>query len=116
MYYLNQAIHQIATTLLEGLCVKNPTPEQYQAAESFVVMVILSPEEKKIGLEGLTAKEWLCLNLAAGGFSTDETAEMLTLSKGTIKNYRERVRQKLRCKNITHAVYKAFLQAEDSIV
>jgi ATP/maltotriose-dependent transcriptional regulator MalT len=112
MYYADRAaVNHLATTLLQGLCVKNPTPEQCKAAESFVTMVILPPEEKKGATqEGLTRKEWLCLNLAASGLSTEETAEMLALAKGTIKNYRERIRQKLHCKSITQAVYKAFVE------
>lgn len=113
MSHFNNAVQQLTTTLLDALCIKDPTPEQYQATKSFVLSVILSSEEEKVGMEVLTPKEWLCLNLAAGGFSTDETAELLVLTKGTIKNYRERIRQKLHCKSITQAVYKAFLQGEE---
>lgn len=110
-----KTVNQLATTLLQGLYVKNPTPEQCKAAESFITMVILPPEERGTNQEELTPKERLCLNLAASGLSTEETAEMLALANGTIKNYRERIRQKLHCKNITQAVYKAFVQAQEQI-
>ena len=109
MIYAKRMVHQLATTLLEELYVKNPTPEQCKAAASFVTMVILPPEHPGMVEEGLTATEWLCLHLAASGFSAEETAEKLSLARGTVKNYRERIRQKLHCKNIAHAVYKAFV-------
>lgn len=110
--YSHRLVNQLATILLQGLCVKNPTPEQYKAAECFVNRVILPMEKKAISQEGLTPKEWLCLNLAASGFSAEETAEMMALAKSTIKNHREQIRQKLHCKNMTQAVYKAFIQNE----
>jgi ATP/maltotriose-dependent transcriptional regulator MalT len=117
MVYAKSVANQLAVTLLEELYVKNPTPEQCKAAESFVTMVILPPEEKGILQEGLTATEWLCLNLAASGFSAEETAEKLSLARGTIKNYRERIRQKLQCKSIAQAIYKAFvLKEEEQII
>ena len=111
MLYSGLMVNQLAATLLQGLCVKSPTSEQYEAAESFVNAVIL-PGEEKTATQGLTKQEWLCLNLAAGGFSTEETADMLVLARGTIKNYRERIRQKLNCRSITQAVHKALIEAE----
>ncbi len=116
MYSTNRLVNQLAATLLEGLCVKNPTAEQYKAAESFVNWVILPEKKKEIGQEALTQKEWLCLNLAASGFSMEETAKQLSLATNTVKNYRERIRQKLHCKSMTQAVFKAFSQTEDHIV
>lgn len=108
--YSTRMINQLAINLLQGLCIKNPTIEQCKAAEYFVLSVILPSTDKKIISDNLhlTPKEWLCLNLAASGLSTEETAETLSLSKGTIKNYREHIRRKLCCKTITQAVYKAF--------
>jgi DNA-binding NarL/FixJ family response regulator len=116
MYSTNRLANQLATTLLEGLCVKNPTAEQYKAAESFVNWVILPENKKEIDQEALTQKEWLCLNLAASGFSIEETAKQLSLATNTVKNYRERIRQKLQCKSMTQAVYRAFLLAEKDII
>lgn len=109
--YSTRMINQLAIKLLEGLRIKNPSFEQCKAAECFVLSVILPPTKKEfiLGTLNLTPKESICLNLAASGFSTEETANMLALAKGTIKNYRERIRQKLDCKSITEAVYKAFV-------
>jgi len=107
--------HQLAITLLEALYVKNPTLEQCKAAESFVTAVILALDEKGAAQERLTEKEWFCLNLAASGFSIEETAKQLSLKINTVKNYRERIRQKLHCKTITHAVYKVFALSEENI-
>lgn len=110
MLYSTRMVNQLAINLLEGLGIKNPTLEQCKAAECFVMRVILPPTEKRFVLDNLhlTPKEWICLNLAASGLSTEETAETLSLSKGTVKNYREHIRQKMRCKTIAQAVYKAF--------
>ncbi len=115
MHYSGRTVNQLAIHLLEGLCIKNPTHEQHKAAEFFVTHVILPSTEKNLDEGSLTPKEWLCLNLAASGFSTEETADLLALARGTVKNYREHIRQKLRCKSIAQAVYKAFGQAEDHI-
>lgn len=115
MVYSKRVVKPLAVSLLEELDVKNPTLEQYKAAESFVSMVILPPEEG-IPQEGLTATEWLCLNLAASGFSIDETAEKLSMARGTIKNYRERIRHKLGCKNMAQAICKAFVSREEQRV
>jgi DNA-binding NarL/FixJ family response regulator len=116
MVYSNNIVNQLAIRLLEGLCIQNPTHEQHKAAECFVAQVIL-PITAKDRMQGhLTPKEWLCLNLAASGFSTEETADRLALAHGTIKNYRERIRRKLHCKSMAQAVYKAFGQAEDHVV
>jgi len=110
--FAKKTVHDLATTLLRGLCIHHPTLEQYQAAEAFIRMVILPIEKDLIAQVGLTPKEWLCLNLAANGFSTEETAQKLAVARGTVKNHREHIIEKLQCKNIVQAVYKAFLQNE----
>gem|GEM_PF-3127508 len=110
--FAKKTVHDLATTLLRGLCIHHPTLEQYQAAEAFIGMVILPVEKDLIAQVGLTPKEWLCLNLAANGFSTEETAKKLAVSRGVVKNHREHIIGKLQCKNIVQAVYKAFLQQE----
>lgn len=112
MVYAKRVVNQLAVTLLDELYVTQPTPAQCKAAESFVVMVMLPPNDHGRTRDGLTATEWLCLNLAASGFSTQETAKKLSLARGTIKNYRERIRQKLQCKNMAQAIYKAFVLTE----
>ncbi len=108
--FAKKTVRDLAMTLLQGLCIHNPTLEQYQAAEAFIRMVILPIEKNLIAQVGLTPKEWLCLNLAANGFSTEETAQKLAVARGTVKNHREHIIEKLQCKNIVQAVYKAFLQ------
>lgn len=115
MSHSDRITNQLAITLLEELYVKNPTLEQYKAAESFVATVILAINEKSVTQEQLTEKEWLCLNLAASGFSIEETAQQLLLSTHTIKNYRERIRQKLHCRSMTQVVYKVFSKIGDNL-
>jgi DNA-binding NarL/FixJ family response regulator len=106
MHYPPCLVKALTNALLEGLEVEKPTKSQCISAESFIRNVILNPAE---GVNPpLSPKEWLCLELAACGNSAEETAKKLSLSTGTIKNYRERIRAKLDCKTIAHAVYKAF--------
>lgn len=112
MIYPPHLIYQLTHHLLEGLCIHNPTNEQQQAAECFVMYVILPATRNDLMQARLSPKEWLCLTLAASGFSTEETADKLALAKGTIKNYREQIRQKLNCKSIAQAVYKVFGKTE----
>lgn len=114
MPYANRLISQLVIHLLEGLCIKNPTQEQQKAAACFVMYVIL-PSTKNDRTQGhLSPKEWLCLSLAASGFSTEETADKLALARGTVKNYREQIRKKLNCKSITQAVYQMFGKIEEA--
>lgn len=112
MFYPKKTVFELAITLLQGLLIHHPTAEQTKAAETFIRRVILPIEKDLIIQTGLTPKEWLCINLAASGFSIEETAKQLSLTHHTIKNYREQIRQKLHCKTITQAVYKVFTESE----
>lgn len=106
MSYPPCLIASLTRALLEGVLIENPTAKQQARAESLIVEVILPAE--KILSQNLSPKEQVCLEMAACGFSAEETAKKLSLSTGTIKNYRERIREKLACKTIAQAVYKVF--------
>jgi DNA-binding CsgD family transcriptional regulator len=112
MNHTSKTIQELATTLLQGLCIHDPTAEQYKAAEGFIRKVVLPIEKNCMAKVGLTPREWLCLNLAAHGFSAGETAEQLSITIGTAMNYRTHIREKLECKSIAQAVYKAFVKDE----
>lgn len=107
MSYPRCLISALTRALLDGFLIENPSKKQQDAAESLVVEVILAPLETVMAAN-LSPKEQVCLELAACGFSAEETAKKLSLSNGTIKNYRERIREKLSCKTIAQAVYKVF--------
>lgn len=108
MHYPPCLVKALTNALLENLGMEKPTKPQYTSAESFIMGVILNAAEN--AHQRLSPKEWLCLQLAACGDSAEETAKKLSLSTGTIKNYRERIREKLGCKTIAHAVYRAFCE------
>lgn len=107
MSYPRCLIAALTRALLDGLSIDNPTKKQQESAESLILDVILTPLDTAMSIN-LSPKEQLCLELAACGFSAEETAKKLSLSKGTIKNYRERIREKLACKTIAQAVYQVF--------
>ena len=54
-----------------------------------------------------TAREIECLCYAAYGKSSEETAQILGISKMTVEGYRNDVKRKLNAENITQAVFEA---------
>lgn len=103
--YSRALIMQLTEGLLTGLHINQPTEEQRLAVESFILGVILPNKDRAIKL---SPKQQLCLQLAACGYTAKETAAKLSLSPGTIKNYREKILEKLECKSIAQAVFKVF--------
>lgn len=55
----------------------------------------------------ITNREIECLQLLAQGVSTIQIAEQLHISRETVNTHSKSIRNKLDCKNITEAVYKA---------
>jgi DNA-binding CsgD family transcriptional regulator len=55
----------------------------------------------------LTVREWDCLRMLALGFREAEAAELLSISKSTLRFHIENVVRKFGCKNRTHAVAMA---------
>ncbi len=54
----------------------------------------------------LGPKEAQCLYWAAQGKSAEQTANLLRVSRATIETVRHRIKRKLRCHNLTHAVHR----------
>ena len=54
----------------------------------------------------LTERESTCLLLAAKGLSIKAIADALGITEHTVKTHRENICRKLRCKNITQAVFE----------
>lgn len=55
----------------------------------------------------LTVREWDCLRMLAQGYREAEAAELLNISKSTLRFHIENVVRKFGCKNRTHAVAMA---------
>ena len=66
-----------------------------------------SAKSSLIGNKKLTKNEFFCLLLAANGLTSLETSKVLSLAKDTIESHRKKIRHKLNCKNMTHAVFQA---------
>jgi DNA-binding CsgD family transcriptional regulator len=52
----------------------------------------------------LTVREWDCLRMLAQGYREAEAAELLNISKSTLRFHIENVVRKFDCKNRTQAV------------
>lgn len=52
-------------------------------------------------------REWDCLRMLAQGYREAEAAELLNISKSTLRFHIENVVRKFGCKNRTHAVAMA---------
>jgi DNA-binding CsgD family transcriptional regulator len=52
----------------------------------------------------LTLREWDCLRMLAQGYRDSEAAELLQISKSTLRFHVENVIRKLGCKNRTHTI------------
>lgn len=52
----------------------------------------------------LTKRQWEALRCTSQGMSNKEAAEVMGVAQGTIKNHIRQVIQRLRAKNMTHAV------------
>lgn len=62
----------------------------------------------------LSSREKECLYWAARGKSSEETAMILNIKTSTINVYRQRIKAKLNCINMTQALYKAIQRGEFS--
>lgn len=68
---------------------------------------VLTPHNKRRGLESLTDREMQIFELIGQGVSTSEIAARLTLSVHTIETHREKIRHKLHLRNGTELVVRA---------
>lgn len=92
----------LAHSLIAFLGNESPNPKQVEVMES-----ILSNTGLKVELlfdKRLTKREIECLTLAALGFSSSATAEILHISSKTVEQYRNDIKKKLGSKNMTQAV------------
>jgi DNA-binding CsgD family transcriptional regulator len=65
-----------------------------------------SNELKKYCLKRLSKREILCLQWAARGLASEQTAGVLKLEVLTVRTYLKQVREKLKCHTMAHAVYE----------
>lgn len=69
-------------------------------------LYLRSKKLKKYCLKRLSEREILCLQWAARGLTSKQTAGVLKLSVLTVRTYLKQVREKLKCHTMAHAVYE----------
>lgn len=94
----------LAIRMLERIGIIDPTQEQIDIVEE--VVSTTSINLKLIFDRNLTKKETACLYWAAQGKSSRATADLLGVSQATIEWMRKEIKRKLKCDNITHAVFE----------
>lgn len=102
-------VSQVTRDFLKRLAIDSPTPEQINAAESFIVKVIF---EGKTVFDGrLSPREVLCLYWTAKGKSSIEVSEILHISRFTVYTHKTRIMKKLKCKSMAQAVHEGMKHA-----
>lgn len=100
----NETNHDLVQEIASLLGMKDPTARQLMIISDFVnniaVLSLLKIDRK------LTAREQFCLYWSAKGKSSAEIADLLHIKKSTVDSHKKRIMQKLRCANMTQAVYE----------
>lgn len=94
----------LAINIITFLGNESPSKKQIEVMESILLNAGL-----KLQLffnEKLTRREAQCLNLSALGYSSTMTAEILKISKKTVDQYRNDIKEKLGCKSMAQAVFQ----------
>lgn len=90
--------------LMAFLGNESPSKKQIKVMESILFSTGLKTQ--LFFNNKLTKREVECLNLAALGYSSTTTAEILKISKKTVEEYRNEIKKKLGCKSIAQAVFQ----------
>lgn len=92
------------TELLNHLGNSNPAPKHIAAMEAILSSVITC--QPITFDQRLSQREISCLFWAAKGKTSRETAELLRISSSTVESHRKQIKRKLKCYNLTHAVFE----------
>lgn len=99
--------HDLSTlhvNLLKILGNPQPSEDQVTLIGSLISCIVM--DATWVFPSQLTEREMSCLMLAAKGMSSSETAKVLGIKSSTVETYREKIKRKLDCKTIAHAVFK----------
>lgn len=103
---LDKCAGHLTTETLGEMGITRPTKKQIKIIQLFTHRILFSVAHHLAFNERLSQKEISCLFWAAHGKTTYEMAKLLNVEISTIKTHRKRIQQKLRCKNITQAVFE----------
>ncbi len=98
-----QYVNYLAIELLERLGNSEPTQQQIDLMESLISRVAI---DHKLSFDHrLTEREVSCLQLSAWGKTSQEAAHLLGIKTSTVRTHRKEILRKLKCSNITEAVF-----------
>lgn len=103
---LDKCTGHLTTETLGEMGIIRPTKKQIKIIELFTQRILFSVAHHLAFNKKLSQKEISCLFWAANGKTTYEMAKLLNVEISTIKTHRKRIQQKLKCKNITQAVFE----------
>ncbi len=81
----------------------SPSPRQHCLISELLSYAIANPHSKQI--ESLSDRERTCLFWISQGNTVKQTADLMRIEKSTVVTYRQRIKTKLKCKSLTHAVF-----------
>lgn len=94
----------MAIRLLEEFGNFSPNQDQIDLLERVLSSVTV---DRRLFFENsLSKKEQTCLYWAARGMTSAETASLMKVAVSTVETHRNRVKDKLQCKNMTQAVFE----------
>lgn len=94
----------LAVQLLDKVGITDPSQQQIDIIENIITVCGI---QVRLGFNKvLNKKEIACLYLAANGNSSQQTAEILSISQSSVESHRKSIKNKLKCKTIAHAVFE----------
>jgi DNA-binding CsgD family transcriptional regulator len=95
-------VNDLAVKFLKFLGKRKPTQQHIEITKKLLLTAVI--QEHLYFDEKLTKREKECLLLAAKGYSTEETANILEITLSTVESHRLSIFKKLQCNNIGQAV------------
>ncbi len=102
--FLVEKLNYTAIRLLEEFGNNIPTQRQIDLMERLLSSVCI--DRRLLLNNSLSEQEKACLYWAARGMSSAETAKLMNIAESTVDTHRHKVKRKLRCKSIAHAVFE----------
>ena len=100
----HQYVNHLAVELLAILGNDTPSAQQCELLEQLISRV--SIDHSIVFDNQLTVREASCLYLASLGKNSEETTAILQLKKSTVLSHHKKIKRKLGCSTVTHAVMK----------
>ncbi len=97
------ATNRLVSDILLTCGNSSPTPKQHWLISELLSYATVNPHAKKI--ENLSDRERTCLFWIAQGKNVKQIGDLMGIQKSTVITYRQRIRTKLGCKSLTHAVF-----------